>query len=208
MGGASAGADVLDLTSGEFGNRERVRSSFVSTVLDLDRLLPPEPEPAEAAEVAAAPVAVMSTMSAGQRRGSAEIEALIQDVALQYAAHPGLRRAGMSSVEWMAFFRANIAIESNFRQSAVSHVGAIGLGQLMPETARVLGVNPHDPVENLHGSARYLLAQLERFGSRELALAAYNAGPEAVVRHGGIPPYRETQGHVRRVLAIYSATSS
>lgn len=110
----------------------------------------------------------------------------------------------MSSREWLAFFRANIAIESAFDPGARSHVGAIGLGQLMPDTARVLGVDPHDPEQNLHGSARYLLTQLDRFGTPQLALAAYNAGPEAVARHGGIPPYRETQGHVRKVMAVYA----
>ena len=112
----------------------------------------------------------------------------------------------MSSRDWLAFFRANIAIESAFDPGARSHVGAIGLGQLMPDTARVLGVDPHDPEQNLHGSARYLLTQLDRFGTPQLALAAYNAGPEAVARHGGIPPYRETQGHVRKVMAVAHLT--
>jgi soluble lytic murein transglycosylase-like protein len=73
----------------------------------------------------------------------------------------------------------------------------------MPDTAETLGVDPHDIDENLDGSARYLLMMLERFGSEELALAAYNAGPEAVTRHGGIPPYEETQGHVAKVMAVF-----
>ncbi len=131
---------------------------------------------------------------------------MISSIAQAHAHHPGLRRAGISPVEWIALFRANIAIESNFRQSARSHVGAIGLGQLMPGTAQVLGDDPHDPRENLDGSARYLLMQLEEFGSVPLALAAYNAGPDAVARYQGIPPYRETQGHVRKVLDVYLAT--
>ena len=101
----------------------------------------------------------------------------------------------MSGLEWLAFFRANIAVESAFNPQARSRVGAIGLGQLMPETAEVLGVDPFDPRQNLQGSARYLLTQMERFESPELALAAYNAGPLAVVKYSGIPPYRETQGH-------------
>ena len=136
--------------------------------------------------------------------GRPVIEAMITDVGTVYADHPALRRAGMTSREWLAFFRANIAIESAFDPGARSHVGAIGLGQLMPDTARVLGVDPHDPEQNLHGSARYLLTQLDRFGTPQLALAAYNAGPEAVARHRGIPPYRETQGHVRKVMAVYA----
>ncbi len=90
--------------------------------------------------------------------------------------------------------------ESGWNPEAVSHKGAIGLAQLMPATARSLRVNPNDPRENLEGGARYLSEQYRRFGSWRLALAAYNAGPEAVERHGGIPPYRETQGYVRAIL--------
>lgn len=121
---------------------------------------------------------------------------------MRYAAHAALRRSGLSVTEWQALFQANIEVESAYRISALSSVGAVGLGQLMPETARQLGVNPHDWQANLDGSARYLLMMLARFGTPELALAAYNAGPEAVERHGGIPPYTETPNHVRRVMAV------
>ncbi|WP_323370737.1 lytic transglycosylase domain-containing protein [Sulfitobacter sp. F26204] len=131
---------------------------------------------------------------------------MVRRVAAQYLDHPGIAVVDMSGLQWLALFRANIGIESNFRQSAVSPAGAIGLGQLMPGTARVLRVDPHDAEENLHGSARYLLAQMLKFRSAQLALAAYNAGPEAVTRYGGIPPYRETQEHVVKVFALYRAT--
>jgi hypothetical protein len=90
--------------------------------------------------------------------------------------------------------------ESGWNPQAVSHKGAIGLAQLMPDTARYLRVDPHDPRQNLEGGARYLIEQYRRFGSWRLALAAYNAGPEAVAKHGDIPPYRETQGYVRAIL--------
>ncbi len=90
--------------------------------------------------------------------------------------------------------------ESGWNTTAISHKGAIGLAQLMPGTARLLGVDPRDPQQNLDGGARYLRRQYDEFGDWRLALAAYNAGPEAVTRHGGIPPYRETQDYVRVIL--------
>ncbi len=87
--------------------------------------------------------------------------------------------------------------ESGFNPRAVSHKGALGLAQLMPETAQRLGVDPQDPYQNLDGGARYLAQQYKRFASWRLALAAYNAGPEAVQRHNGVPPYKETRNYVR-----------
>lgn len=90
--------------------------------------------------------------------------------------------------------------ESAWNTEAVSHAGALGLAQLMPDTARYLGVNPLDPVANLDGGARYLAQQYRRFGTWRLALAAYNAGPEAVERHNGVPPFDETQHYVRVIL--------
>lgn len=91
--------------------------------------------------------------------------------------------------------------ESGWNPQARSEAGAQGLGQLMPPTARGLGVsNPLDPVQNLTGSARYLSQQLKRFGSYDKALAAYNAGPGNVERYGGIPPFKETQNYVKTIL--------
>lgn len=91
--------------------------------------------------------------------------------------------------------------ESRWRQEAISPKGAIGLAQLMPDTARRLGVDPHDPVENLEGGARYLRQMFLRFRSWRLALAAYNAGPEAVVAAGNaVPDYAETKDYVAAIL--------
>lgn len=87
--------------------------------------------------------------------------------------------------------------ESGWNPHAKSHKGALGLAQLMPGTAQLLGVNPHDPKQNLEGGARYLSWQYRKFKSWRLALAAYNAGPQAVEKHGGIPPYKETQNYVK-----------
>ena len=90
--------------------------------------------------------------------------------------------------------------ESGWNQAALSPKGAKGLAQLMPETAQHLGVDINDPEDNLDGGARYLRMMYDRFGSWRLALAAYNAGPQAVEKHGGIPPYDETVKYVKAIL--------
>jgi len=102
--------------------------------------------------------------------------------------------------------RAVIQAESGFDRFAVSSKGAQGLMQLMPGTAAALGVSdPFDVRQNVAGGAAYLRQQLDRFGSLDLALAAYNAGPGAVSRHNGIPPFPETQNYVARIMAGYAA---
>lgn len=90
--------------------------------------------------------------------------------------------------------------ESGWNPNAVSHKGATGLAQLMPGTARLLGVDINDPKQNLEGGARYLKMMHAKFGSWKLALAAYNAGPGAVEQHGGVPPYAETKAYVKAIL--------
>ncbi|MFN3644075.1 MAG: lytic transglycosylase domain-containing protein [Gemmobacter sp.] len=93
-----------------------------------------------------------------------------------------------------------VQTESGWNPQAVSPKGATGLAQLMPGTAAMLGVRIDDPKANLEGGARYLRMMHDRFGSWRLALAAYNAGPEAVTRHAGIPPFAETQAYVKAIL--------
>lgn len=90
--------------------------------------------------------------------------------------------------------------ESGWNPNAVSEKGAIGLAQLMPGTARSLRVDPKDPAENLDGGARYLAKQYRTFRDWRLALAAYNAGPAAVKKYNGVPPFDETQGYVKAIL--------
>lgn len=100
--------------------------------------------------------------------------------------------------------QAVIQVESNFQPQAVSSAGAQGVMQIMPETQKDLGLSsPFDYRLNIEAGVRYLRMQYDRFRRVDLALAAYNAGPEAVEKYGGIPPYAETQNYVRKVLSIY-----
>jgi hypothetical protein len=123
------------------------------------------------------------------------------DVGLRFASSPGVRKARLDTPVFIKLFTTLVHRESGFEPRAVSPVGARGLGQLMPSTARALGVkDSFAPDENLVGAATYLTDMLDKFGSPELALAAYNAGPGAVEKYRGIPPYRETRQYVADIF--------
>jgi len=124
------------------------------------------------------------------------------------AALPLLERAGAASDLSARLLEAIAYVESRFDPQAISPKGAVGMMQLMPATAAELGVAPHDPEANARGGAAYLRRMLAEFDNNvELAVAAYNAGPAAVKRHGGVPPYRETQAYVAAVMD-YLATAA
>jgi len=99
--------------------------------------------------------------------------------------------------------RAVVQVESGYNSRALSNKGAMGLMQLMPDTARQYGVeDPWNPEQNVRGGTAYLRHLIDRFGDLDVALAAYNAGPEAVLRYGGVPPYQETQEYVRKIFCL------
>jgi hypothetical protein len=136
------------------------------------------------------------------------IEEMIVATAQKYAGHPGLARAGLNPVEFRIWFQSLVKQESGFSIGARSPVGAFGLTQVMPGTAKDLGIYPayyDDPMLQLDGGARYFLTQLNTFGSVQLALAAYNAGPGNVTKYGGIPPFEETQNYVVRITGFFNA---
>lgn len=108
---------------------------------------------------------------------------------------------------------ALVTVESSWRSTAVSNRGARGLGQLMPQTAARLGVNPRDPAQNLRGASAYLRTLINRFAGRGInglrdAIGAYNAGPLAVEQYRGIPPFHETQRYVKKVISQWHALSA
>ncbi len=165
---------------------------------ETPKTTPPTPDASatkqklEAPPVSAAPSASENPIATGTSAlaDNAYIEK-IREVAAKYGLDPKL----VSAVA---------EVESGFSQDVVSSVGAVGVMQLMPETAASLGVDPNDAEQNIEGGAHYLRKMLDSFdGDIRKAVAAYNAGPEAVREYGGIPPYSETQHYVTSVLDLY-----
>lgn len=130
------------------------------------------------------------------------------EIARSFADRPAVARANLDEEQFIALFTTMIQQESGFDPLAVSSAGASGLGQLMPATARELGVGDvFSAPDNLRGAANYLTSMLDQFGTPELALAAYNAGPGAVRKYGGVPPYRETREYVAEILRAVERAS-
>ena len=180
-----AHADVLEIGAG--GEAQWVAGPLAQAA----------PAPADPAAEVPAEAALIADHAASHTALTAQAvpaayAAKVQELAARFDLSPAL----IEAVVWQ---------ESRWRAQAVSPVGARGLAQLMPGTAREMGVNPDDPFANLEGGARYLREQLDRFdGDVEKALAAYNAGPGRVVAAGGIPAIRETQNYVASVMGRLS----
>lgn len=182
--GAGAGAESLSMSSKSrmdiFAKQARVLDQRASTQYEFSQRLLPD-----------------SVREVGARMGTPRYTGSYRGEFYQMARDAARRH----NVPEDLFLRL-VQQESGWNPRAVSHKGAIGLAQLMPGTAALLRVDPTDPAQNLDGGARYLRAQYDRFRDWRLALAAYNAGPEAVEEHAGIPPYRETRNYVARVWGL------
>jgi Transglycosylase SLT domain len=200
----SASAEIVFLVSGRTLSVKQHRDAGSSVVLALrsggevtcdrsliDRIVPdevPHPDPAEEAAAAAAQQQAKPDLSSVLQ--STPYGELISSVAEAHGVDPLL-------------VRALIQVESGYKPRARSNKGAMGLMQIMPSTARAYNVrNPFDPKANIEAGISHLKDLLDRLGKTELALAAYNAGEAAVQRFKGIPPYRETQAYVSRILSI------
>ncbi|WP_338242893.1 lytic transglycosylase domain-containing protein [Aurantiacibacter hainanensis] len=184
-----AQADVLEIS--DAGEAQWIAGPVAK--VEMNAVLPPVPI-TEVPEIAASLVPEGAVADTAEH--SSAIPAAYADYVAELALRFDLSPALIEAVVWQ---------ESRWREDAVSPVGARGLAQLMPGTARDLGVNPDDPRANLEGGARYLREQLDRFdGDLEKALAAYNAGPGRVIRSGGIPRIRETQVYVAAIMGRLS----
>ena len=161
-------------------------SSVSNTASNLDAAV--EVQPADGSLAFQDVFASRASLSSG----SADLDAIFEAAGQKYNVPPNL-------------LKAIAKVESNFRPNATSPKGAMGIMQLMPGTARGLGVtDAYDPEQNIMGGAKYIRQQLDKFGGDvRLALAAYNAGPGAVVKYDGIPPYKETQNYVPKVMGYY-----
>lgn len=175
----TAHADVLQVNGAQYEWIAGGPTAVGVTEIDTD-------EQAAPAELALAPEALTQV---ADEAGPAQWRQRVAELADKYDISPSL----LEAVVWQ---------ESRWNARAVSPVGARGLAQLMPGTARMMGVNPDDPHANLEGGAKYLRLQLDAFdGDIELALAAYNAGPGRVIKAGGIPNIRETRMYVAAIMA-------
>lgn len=176
----------------EPGDKVKIQSVY-ATPVSIRRIVPDGPDLSSASRIGSA------AFTAGLTGGSGPVGSALAQAPAQFRAlfQQAEARYGVPATLLAAVAKQ----ESGFNAGAVSPAGAIGLMQIMPGTAAGLKVNPRDPAQAVDGAARLLRDNLRTFGSTQLALAAYNAGPGAVQRYGGIPPYAETQNYIRRIMA-------
>ena len=174
----------------------RIQSVMQNLMFEiLERLMTKLENSEQSSTVSTSQNAQLGTFNLSSQPANGDFSSLINQASEKYGVNPQL-------------VQAVIKAESNFNPSAVSSAGALGLMQLMPATARGLGVdNPLDPAQNIDGGVHFLSQLLQRYdGDQRLAIAAYNAGPGAVDRYNGIPPYQETQTYVNRVLGYFNSS--
>lgn len=200
LGSAAARADVLEIGTGGArwiaGAPAHVQQEQAQMAAAEQAALADTQGFALDEDGAAEGIAVPERAVAHTQMSAAAVPPAYQAKVAELAARFDLSPALIEALVWQ---------ESRWRANAVSPVGARGLAQLMPGTARELGVNPADPFANLEGGARYLRQQMDRFGGDvEKALAAYNAGPGRVIQSRGVPRIRETQGYVAAIMGRLS----
>jgi cell wall-associated NlpC family hydrolase len=202
---ARAGTPVPDLASARPGDLVAFGSpvDHIGIFVGDNKMIvaPKRGDVVKVQEIYREPTAIRRVLPTDSRTAATPVSATVpaQRTASAYDAlfQQASQRTGVPAVLLSAVARA----ESGYDPNAVSPAGARGLMQLMPGTARELGVDPMDPAQAVDGAARLLSQHLRTFGSTELALAAYNAGPGAVRRHDGVPPYKETQDYVQKVMS-------
>lgn len=185
-----------------------LRFALVAVALTAACTLPAMAQVLEIGPAGVTSIAGPNVITADGVRAIAPVRPAPKATGAPASAQPLLDRAGEASDLSPRLLEAIAYVESRFRHNAVSPKGAIGMMQLMPATAGDLGVDPRDPAQNARGGAAYLRQMLAMFDNNvELAVAAYNAGPNAVRKHNGVPPYAETRAYVAAVMDYLATTS-